>query len=130
MNNVSWDWQRLLYGAIAVVIAALALNGVFGAHGWVATYRLKLQVRQERQAIERLKQENELLSNQIRELKSDPAAIERIARERMGLVKPGELVFKTPGKPAATASGNGEKGAGTAAPAGATPANRSTATHR
>ena len=34
-------------------------------------------------------------------LKSDPAAIERQAREQMGLSKPGEKIYKLPDKPPA-----------------------------
>ena len=34
----------------------------------------------------------------MKALKSDPAAIERIAREEMGLARPGEYIFKTPAK--------------------------------
>jgi cell division protein FtsB len=128
--KVSWNWpspRRLLYGAVALLIAALAINGIFGPHGWVATYHLKLQVRQEQRAIQQLKQENEQLSNEVRQLKSDPSAIERIARERMGLVKPGELVFKAPGKPASSASVPNSSAAQTGA---APPAPSSAATHR
>jgi cell division protein FtsB len=127
--KLSWNWpspRRLLYGAVVLLFAALAVNGIFGPHGWVATYHLRLQVHRQQQAIQKLKQENEQLSNEVRQLKSDPSAIERIARERMGLVKPGELVFKAPGKPASSASPAPRH----AAAAPATPANSAVPAHR
>jgi cell division protein FtsB len=36
------------------------------------------------------------LTEQVNALKSDPKSIERIAREEMGLARPGELIFKLP----------------------------------
>jgi cell division protein FtsB len=36
----------------------------------------------------------------VKSLKTDPQAIERIAREEMGLARPGEYIFKTAPKPA------------------------------
>lgn len=89
---------RALFAVIALGIAALALDGIFGAHGLIVTYRMKLQARQAQQGIQKLNQENQQLADQVRALKSDPNAIERIAREQMGLVKPGDLVFKLPPK--------------------------------
>lgn len=44
------------------------------------------------EANERQRQENEALSAAIAE-KDDPARIEEVARKRLGLVAPGEIVF-------------------------------------
>lgn len=92
--------QRLLYAAVALLIVALAIDGVFGAHGMIATYRLKLKVEKSQQHVNQLEQENKVFADQVRKLKTQPSAIEHVARERMGLVKPGELVFKLPPKSA------------------------------
>jgi cell division protein FtsB len=91
--------SRALYVLVVVGIVALALDGVFGPHGLIVTYRMKLQARQAQQNIQKLNEQNQQLANQVRSLKSDPTAIEHIAREKMGLVKPGDLVFKLPPKP-------------------------------
>ncbi len=40
--------------------------------------------------------ENKSLSSQVNSLKTDPKAIERIAREGMGLARPGEIIYKLP----------------------------------
>jgi len=45
--------------------------------------------------IEQLKKENGHAVEEIRLLKSDPAAIEKIAREELGLIKPGEIKITT-----------------------------------
>jgi cell division protein FtsB len=91
----SWR-QTLLYVVLVLFVAALAVDGVFGAHGLIATYRMKLQVNRQQQKVQQLEQENREFSEQVRELKSDPSAVERVAHQRMGLVKPGELVFELP----------------------------------
>lgn len=107
--------QTILYGAVALILAALAADGIFGPHGFIAAYRLKLQVQQAQQKTDELNRENQEFANQVQQLKTDPAAIERVAREKMGLVKPGELVFKLPPKPAtdSNASSKSKTGAGT-----------------
>lgn len=86
----------ILYVALALFVAALAVDGVFGRHGLITTYRMDLKVRHERQRVQELKQENREFTQQVRELKSNPSAIARVAHERMGMVKPGELIFKLP----------------------------------
>ena len=43
--------------------------------------------------IDELRGENARLTAEIAALRSDPAAIERIAREELGLARPGETVF-------------------------------------
>jgi len=96
--------ERLVYAAVALLILVLALDGVFGPHGMIATYRLKLQVEKAQQHAGALEQENKVFADQVRKLKTQPSAIEHVAREQMGLVKPGELVFKLPPKSPATSS--------------------------
>ncbi len=95
--------ERFVYAAVAVLFVALAIDGVFGPHGMIATYRLKLQVQKTQQQVRSLQQENKVFADQVRKLKTQPSAIEHIAHERMGLVKPGELVFKLPPKSSAAA---------------------------
>jgi cell division protein FtsB len=40
-----------------------------------------------------MQSENDRLRDQIRRLTSDPETIESVAREELGLIRPGELVF-------------------------------------
>jgi cell division protein FtsB len=91
--------QTFLYAALVLFVAALVLDGVFGPHGLIAAYRLRLQVQQEQEKIQKVEKQNREFSKQVRELKTDPSAIEQMAHRRMGMVKPGELVFKLPPLP-------------------------------
>jgi cell division protein FtsB len=98
--------KRHLREILVVALLLLAVHDVFGAHGFLAMWRTQKQLTQMRADIERLSKENNQMTNQVTALKTDPDTIERIAREQMGLAKPGELIFKLP--PAAPAtSGDG-----------------------
>lgn len=49
---------------------------------------------------------NTYLEGRIRALQNDPAAIEKIARERLGWIRPGEITFLFPHDPALTEPGD------------------------
>jgi len=77
-----------LLGLIGLLVGAL-----FGDRGI-----LQLQTQRERAEslgaeIEELRADNRRLAAEIEALKGDPRAIERLAREQLGLVRPGETVF-------------------------------------
>lgn len=84
---------------LALVFCLLLLQDVFGAHGLMAMRRSKTQMQAIQAQIEKLDQENRDLQQRIENLKTDPSAIEKIARDRMGLARPGELIFSMPAKP-------------------------------
>ena len=82
-----------------IVVAALlllAVMAVFGDNGVLALRRLRGEVDSLVREVRTLEAENERLSRAISELQEDPAAIERIAREELGLVRPGERVLRFP----------------------------------
>jgi cell division protein FtsB len=81
---------------LGLALLALLVHDVFGAHGFVAMRRTQKEIEQIRAQIGRLNAENKSLAGQVTSLKSDPRAIERIAREEMGLARPGEMIFKLP----------------------------------
>lgn len=84
---------------LCLVIFLLLLQDVFGTHGVMAMRRSQKQAVDIKQEIERLTEENQKLEERVKALKSDPEAIERIARDEMGLAKPGEYIFKIPSSP-------------------------------
>jgi cell division protein FtsB len=97
-------WKRHMREILIVALLLLAVHDVFGAHGFLAMWRTQKQLTQLRGDIDRLNKENVQMTGQVTALKTDPETIERIAREQMGLAKPGEMIFKLP--PAAD-SGDG-----------------------
>ena len=75
------------------------MHDVFGSHGLLAMRRTQARVKQLQGEIDRLNQENGELSKQVQALRTDPKAVERVAREEMGLARPGEMIFKLPEQP-------------------------------
>jgi cell division protein FtsB len=72
------------------------------------------QKRSEMQAlqveVDRLQKENERYINQIHSLKSDPAAIEKEAREQLHYTRRGEIVYVSPDPPAKPPVGRAKNG--------------------
>jgi cell division protein FtsB len=81
---------------LGFALLALLIHDIFGAHGLVAMRRTQNQIRDMRAQIGKLNEENTALAEHVTALKTDAHAIERIAREEMGLARPGELIYKIP----------------------------------
>ena len=90
-------WRRHGRTILGVAIAALLIHDVFGAHGFLAMRRTQKEIESLQQQITKISEENKQLAEQVNALKTDPKLIERIAREEMGLARPGEKIFKLPG---------------------------------
>lgn len=80
---------------LAAGFALLLLQDIFGTHGVLAMRRTQQEAAKIRKEINQLDDENRKLQDRVKALKSDPATIERIARQEMHLYRPGELVFET-----------------------------------
>ena len=81
---------------LGLALFALLVHDVFGPHGFIAMRRTQKEIEQIREQIGKVNDENKALADQVNSLKTDPKAIERIAREEMGLARPGEMIFKLP----------------------------------
>lgn len=91
--------RRNLRKILGIAILALAIHDVFGAHGFIAMRRTQNEITHLTAQIHQLDEQNQSLSNEVNALKTDPRLIERIAREDMGLARPGEYIFKLPAPP-------------------------------
>jgi len=58
--------------------------------------RKQLEIKKVTTDLEQLNKENLQLEQEVRELKTDPRKIEKIARDELGLAKPGEVIIKIP----------------------------------
>jgi cell division protein FtsB len=81
---------------LGLALFALLVHDVFGAHGFIAMRRTQKEIDRIQQQIGKINSENKSLTDEVNSLKTDPKAIERIAREEMGLARPGELIYKLP----------------------------------
>ena len=97
--------RRNLNWFLAGGLALLFLQDIFGTHGVLAMRRTQQQAAEIRREIDQLNTENKKLLDRVKALKTDPATIERIAREENGLARPGELIFKTQPRHTEGASG-------------------------
>jgi cell division protein FtsB len=88
--------RKLATAGMSVLVVMLAYHVVFGANGMVAYQHKRGERHKLQQDILRLEQENGRISQRVRELKSDPRAIEREAREQLKYARPGEVVYVAP----------------------------------
>ena len=88
--------QRAMRYALGALLLLVFMNGIFGQNGYLALRRAHSDVEKLHKEIDQLNEQNHQLSGDVRALKTDPAAVERVAREDMGLARPGELVFRLP----------------------------------
>ena len=101
MNDWKFDTTALYRNGILVLLLvsiALIVHNIFGQNGYLAARRQQKELQTLQQKKLQLQQENAQLEKENRALKSNPAAIERKAREEMHLVKPGEKIYTLPDK--------------------------------
>ena len=96
MNEIGAYLRKNTRQILGLALFALLVHDVFGPHGFIAMRRTQKEIEQIREQIGKVNEENKSLTEQVNSLKTDPKSVERIAREEMGLARPGELIFKLP----------------------------------
>ena len=79
--------------ALFLILAASALNALFGDRGLLVLLKVRQEIESLDREIAMLRVENQRILEEIHSLKTSPLAVERLARENLGLVKPGEVVL-------------------------------------
>lgn len=85
--------RTVVHLALVFVIFVLAVDGLIGEKGLIETMHARRQYREVAASLERLQQENARLRERVRLLANDPGTIEAVAREELGMIKPGEILF-------------------------------------
>jgi cell division protein FtsL len=85
--------QIIILIVISVVLFFLAIS-LFGNQGFLAVYKAYKQDRVLSQQITDNKRTIDSLKLEIQRLKSDTTYIERIAREKLGMARRNEKIFK------------------------------------
>lgn len=80
--------------AIAVAAFLLFLYILFNNNGVIARVRLEMQKSEALEKIRVAEEEQKKLKDQSKALDGDPKAIEKIAREKYGMVRENEKVYK------------------------------------
>jgi cell division protein FtsB len=81
---------------LSLVFVGSALAAVFGDSGFLDLRRRHREIEELTKEVERRKAEVAAMDLHVKRLQTDPTAIERIAREDLGLVAPGEITFLLP----------------------------------
>ncbi|MGA2964977.1 MAG: septum formation initiator family protein [Terriglobales bacterium] len=98
----SWlfvEWRRIGTAAVVFLTAALLLHAMFGANGMVVYRQKRAELQSLQTEVDRVRTENDRYLDQIKSLKSDPAAIEKEAREQLHYTRRGEVVYVAPDPP-------------------------------
>ena len=95
------DQQRSSFPALLVGIGGLLVLvlGIAGTRSYRDLLAVKNREAEIRQGIVGAEQRIEALERQIDALENDPATLERLAREDLGLVMPGDVVILLPDDP-------------------------------
>lgn len=85
--------KRGLHVLLIFITLVLIVDALVGEKGLMQSMNARRQYRQLQTSLEELKRENAALREEMRRLNEDPATIESLARQDLGLIRPGEVVF-------------------------------------
>jgi cell division protein FtsB len=85
--------QRILVMSLVLFLAMIGA-AVFNEDGFLEVFKFQKELDTLKQKNKDLKKENAQIKVQIDRLKTDPYAIEKVAREKLNMVKPEETVYQ------------------------------------
>ena len=94
-------WRRALNYLLVFATVVLFADALVGERGLVATTRARRAAGDVSDQLDRLRRDNQRLRESAKLLRENPSTIESLAREELGLIRPGEvLVILKDRKPA------------------------------
>ena len=88
--------RRLATAAVGILTVWLFVHVTFGANGMVVYRAKRAEYKRLQKEIDSLQNENNRYTGQIKDLKTDPRAIEKEAREQLHYTRPGEVIYVAP----------------------------------
>ncbi len=85
--------KKVIIGGVVFLLFVLTVVSFFGKRGWIEIYKTRRKQEVLLQKIEQLEEKKVKLERDIQELQKNPKAVEKKAREKLGLVKEGEIVI-------------------------------------
>lgn len=85
--------RKLLNGLLAFAAAVLLIDALVGEKGLLESLRARRAYAEAQASLNALRAENAGLLEQMRRYSDDPSAVEALAREELGYIKPGEVLF-------------------------------------
>ena len=98
MSAVDVKKKVLLIG-FACLLVIMIVTALFGKKGVMELRRNRKVLTRQAERIKALEEEKTRLEAEIQRLENDPKAVEKQAREKLGLIAPGEKVVVEPGPP-------------------------------
>jgi cell division protein FtsB len=95
-NRIYQSRAKIATAAVVVVMVVLGYHAIFGANGLLMYQKKRQMSRELATQNQSLNEENAVLEQQIKGLKSDPKMIEKEARERLRYARPGEVIYTIP----------------------------------
>jgi cell division protein FtsB len=89
-------WYRSRLVLVAILLLLLVAASLVGERGLLRLYHLHRTRAALTREIEQVSAASAALADEVRALRTDPGRVEAIAREELGLVKPGETVYEFP----------------------------------
>jgi cell division protein FtsL len=83
-------------GLLGLLMLVMIVHDVFGTHGFLAMRRTQSEIMKVKADLDQLSKENAELAQEVKDLNSDPRLIEKIARDDLGLARPGEIIIRIP----------------------------------
>jgi cell division protein FtsB len=84
--------SRHLRLAVVFLGGVLLFDAVFGERGFFQTLKSRQDLLRAEAEISELKRQNAALRGDMRRLQRDPATLELMARQELGLMRPGEIL--------------------------------------
>ncbi len=79
---------------VVLLLLALVVASVVGKRSVIRLYQMHQEKLVLEREIEQLGTANAALAEEVRQFRTDPSKVESLAREELGLVKPGETVYE------------------------------------
>lgn len=85
--------KKAIIGGVVFLLFVLTVVSFFGKRGLIEIYKTRRKQKVLLQRIVQLEERKAKLERDIEELRKNPKAVEKKAREKLGLVKEGEIVI-------------------------------------
>ncbi len=93
MRGIRWAVRILLASGMALAVGTIPAR-LLGGGGIQRARRLSEDLERLQAEVEEQRRVNAKLREEADALRDDPAAIERVSRDQLGLVREGEIVFQ------------------------------------
>ena len=93
-ESIAKTQKQFIQGLVFLICLSLIIVFIFGDHGLLKLYKIKSQRKTIQTHIAQLRDEREKAKEKKNKIENDLNYIEKMAREKYKMVKPGEKIFK------------------------------------